>query len=435
MLTIAIIVQTTITLKVLDRGDAQIKKIFVSYSHDNDGHRAKVQEFAERLRKYGFNLTLDLDVEDPPEGWARWMERELANSERILLVFTETYRTRYENEQPANAGRGVAWETHLIRNLLYKTVPTNTRIRVVVFSENDTQYIPLLLSSYEVYLLPKSLDALCRWIKEDDPKETTTPRSPTKVIPLSHSLNSMPTFVTRGPLQADDCSYIRRDVDSELAEVLDNRSITCCSIIGHYQLGKTSLLNRVPDIVGKKWQMIRPSIADLRSDKATLCVSNLFESFEPIIRGLRRWSDLADVFKSRPSILLLDDFGELQEDGLKAIMPNLIDLAVDSNGTFRIIATLPEGICGLLKEKGVKNPKHHKPWKEVTVSPLRHEELADFLESLPKQIREVTLTHANDIERNCWLDPQRLRCMLNRVAVSPTESWLSIIHDPKSYES
>ena len=45
-------------------------KVFISYSHDNDTHRQRVQALADRLKNGGVEIILDLDKEPdkPDEG-------------------------------------------------------------------------------------------------------------------------------------------------------------------------------------------------------------------------------------------------------------------------------------------------------------------------------------------------------------------------------
>jgi hypothetical protein len=38
-------------------------------------------------------------VQDPDEGWVRWMRSEVKQADRVLLVFTETYQRRFEGDE------------------------------------------------------------------------------------------------------------------------------------------------------------------------------------------------------------------------------------------------------------------------------------------------------------------------------------------------
>ncbi|MFM9069791.1 MAG: SEFIR domain-containing protein, partial [Planctomycetota bacterium] len=54
-------------------------KVFISYSHDSDEHKALVLGLAERLRTNGVDAGIDQYVEGTPaEGWGRWMNAQIA---------------------------------------------------------------------------------------------------------------------------------------------------------------------------------------------------------------------------------------------------------------------------------------------------------------------------------------------------------------------
>jgi hypothetical protein len=53
-------------------------RIFISYSHDSDGHRQFVREVSDQLRRDGLECTIDQYINgSPPEGWQRWMEKQI----------------------------------------------------------------------------------------------------------------------------------------------------------------------------------------------------------------------------------------------------------------------------------------------------------------------------------------------------------------------
>jgi len=50
-------------------------KVFISYSHQDAEHEAKVLNFSNKLRSEGIDANIDLYEESPSEGWPRWMEK------------------------------------------------------------------------------------------------------------------------------------------------------------------------------------------------------------------------------------------------------------------------------------------------------------------------------------------------------------------------
>ena len=71
-------------------------RVFISYSHDSPEHRRRVLALANQLRKDGVEAWIDQYIQDPNEGWIRWMRSQVKQANRILLVFTETYQRRFE---------------------------------------------------------------------------------------------------------------------------------------------------------------------------------------------------------------------------------------------------------------------------------------------------------------------------------------------------
>jgi len=69
-------------------------KLFISYAHDSREHDARVLELANRLRADGFDCDLDQFQSSPPEGWPKWMDRNLAESDFVLIVVTKRWHDR-----------------------------------------------------------------------------------------------------------------------------------------------------------------------------------------------------------------------------------------------------------------------------------------------------------------------------------------------------
>jgi len=79
----------------------------------------------------------------PPQGWPRWIEREIQAAEFVLLVCTETYLRRVELREESGKGRGVVWESNLLYNLLYASDPDVQRFIPILFSDARDEWIPL----------------------------------------------------------------------------------------------------------------------------------------------------------------------------------------------------------------------------------------------------------------------------------------------------
>jgi hypothetical protein len=120
--------------------------VFISYSHDSEGHRERVLALSERLRVDGIETLLDQYVNGTPEeGWPRWMVNQLDAADFVLVVCTETYYRRFRGREVPGKGKGVDWEGALITSDL-----CSTRSRTLKF-------VPVFLSSVVEENIPEPL--------------------------------------------------------------------------------------------------------------------------------------------------------------------------------------------------------------------------------------------------------------------------------------
>ena len=137
-----------------------MNKVFISYSHDSEVHKNRVQSFSNRLRESGINVIIDADMAPggPPEGWLNWSQKQVEEADRVLIVCTEGYRRRYESNEDPGKGLGVVFEARIIRQALYNTGGYNEKFRVIIFLEEDNNCVPTELQAYQRFLLYKSND-------------------------------------------------------------------------------------------------------------------------------------------------------------------------------------------------------------------------------------------------------------------------------------
>src|ERR1700704_3281981 len=120
-------------------------RVFISYSHDSDRHRKRVLALANQLRGDGIEARIDQYVQDPNEGWIRWMRSQVKQANRVLLVFTETYQRRFEGDEEEGKGLGATFEGVIVTQWLYESGGRNAKFRPVVFRVEDERFIPLEL--------------------------------------------------------------------------------------------------------------------------------------------------------------------------------------------------------------------------------------------------------------------------------------------------
>lgn len=128
-------------------------KVFISYSHDSQEHKNRVFELSERLRSEGVDCHIDQYEMSPAEGWPKWMRNQIRWADFVLVVCTENYQRRYEGTESVGRGAGAKWEGGIITQELYESEGRNTKFIPVVFSPQDTRYIPIELRSATFHIV------------------------------------------------------------------------------------------------------------------------------------------------------------------------------------------------------------------------------------------------------------------------------------------
>lgn len=117
-----------------------IPKVFISYSHDSQDHKKWVLDLATRLRNTGIDATLDQWDLQPGDDLPAFMEKNLRESDRVLMVCTENY------VEKANTGNGgVGYEKMIVTSELLGSIDSNKVIPVI--RQTGSQNVPTFLKS------------------------------------------------------------------------------------------------------------------------------------------------------------------------------------------------------------------------------------------------------------------------------------------------
>jgi hypothetical protein len=121
---------------------AETSRVFISYSHDSARHQTRVLDLANRLRSEGVDAIIDQYEQSPPAGWPRWCEAKIQKAHFVLMVCTETYFRRLNQEEDLGGGHGVMWEARLIRQGLYDAGSISPKFVPLLFGDGSPDYIP-----------------------------------------------------------------------------------------------------------------------------------------------------------------------------------------------------------------------------------------------------------------------------------------------------
>jgi TIR domain len=191
-------------------------RVFISYSQDSPLHRRRIRTLADQLRADGIETWIDQYAQDPDEGWPAWMRSQVAQADRVLLVFTETYARRFLGPEAQGIGLGATFEGVLATQALYESGGRNTKFRPVVFTEDDAQFIPSELRRFNRYRVdsPDHYQNLLRWLHE---APLTVPPGVGPKPPLQSETPHLPS-VERN--RRDLLNYVKSEVENRLEQSL-----------------------------------------------------------------------------------------------------------------------------------------------------------------------------------------------------------------------
>lgn len=135
-------------------------KIFISYAHESDQLSDNVLSLSNYLRSEGIDSEIDQYEEAPPEGWPKWMLRQIQESDYVLVVCSSLFYERANDVTSSTDGLGVKWETNLILQQLYSMSTQNKKFIPIIFNASDSKFIPLPLQPYSYYKISDDKEKL-----------------------------------------------------------------------------------------------------------------------------------------------------------------------------------------------------------------------------------------------------------------------------------
>ena len=117
-----------------------MKRVFFSYSHDDDEHKEWVKSAAQDLSDKGLDVVLDQNDLKPGQDIHFFVERAVTSSDFVLLVCTPNYARKANNRK-----RGVGMETMLITSEIYNG--TIDKFIALLRKGNEETSIPQFMKS------------------------------------------------------------------------------------------------------------------------------------------------------------------------------------------------------------------------------------------------------------------------------------------------
>lgn len=124
-------------------------KVFISYCHQDIDYEQNVLDFSNKLRSKGIDAIVDLYEESPREGWQVWMERQIRDSDYVLVLNSKSfYEKIYDGRKRS---KGISWEINLVYQLIYDSKTQNEKFIPIIMENFEIDYILTPLKPYTYY--------------------------------------------------------------------------------------------------------------------------------------------------------------------------------------------------------------------------------------------------------------------------------------------
>ena len=125
--------------------------LFISYSHDDDEHMAWVKQLADDLKTEGFEVVYDQE-NNLGASWTRFMNKGIANNERVLIIGTPEYFKRSKK-----SSGGTAYESTIININLLENLDSEKFIPILRRGSYNKSF-PILVSDRNGFDYPKRIN-------------------------------------------------------------------------------------------------------------------------------------------------------------------------------------------------------------------------------------------------------------------------------------
>jgi hypothetical protein len=127
-----------------DRPRVDGPRVFISYAHDTDAHKAAVAQLGELLAAGGVDVHIDQKGQEVRRDWDHWTNTQILRSDYVIVIASPAYRAASEGTLPPDTHLGVESEYHRLADLLHRRRQEWTRkILPVVLPGRAIEDIPL----------------------------------------------------------------------------------------------------------------------------------------------------------------------------------------------------------------------------------------------------------------------------------------------------
>ncbi|MBV9656555.1 MAG: hypothetical protein JO295_00455 [Verrucomicrobia bacterium] len=257
-----------------------------------------------------------------------------------------------------------------------------------------------------------------------------------KATPPQPAAKQQNPFQTAGALRHDHPTYLQRPADAEFENALQGPS-RLISITGEYEIGKSSLMNQARRIL-QGYEFFGGGLASSNSHDEARFMHYFFKLFTRRFGAVADWDELDEHTRHCPSVLFLDDLGEVAAPGLGVLIPALVERLATPGPGLRAITTSPQKLRTMFADRKLGNPRYSRPWQNIVVGQLPSSEARRLLELLQPRARSLALARIQEIEATSQLRPKKLQCLCQLLYDAECngftdEALITLVQTEKSY--
>ena len=119
-------------------------RVFLSYAHESDAHKADVHRLHDLLAAAGVTPVMDAFYASTVKDWPLWCREQIDLADWVLVIASAAYKLRADSPEqlPEDEGRGVYWEARYIRDIVYNNRERASKILPVLLPDESAIHFP-----------------------------------------------------------------------------------------------------------------------------------------------------------------------------------------------------------------------------------------------------------------------------------------------------
>jgi hypothetical protein len=216
--------------------NGQPRKIFISYSWDDDAHKKWVRDFAVRLRRDGLEVILDQWNTGLGDQLTRFMEWAVRESDFVLCVCTPRYK-----EKSDSRNGGVGYEGYIMTSEFFS-------------NPNQRKFIPVLRKGEWINSAPSWLSGIVYADLRGDLYSERNYEELLSMLKDAHSPAPFEIQASKADAQEEISDFVNREIELATLDPLKKLPISywqCALISAPAGYGKSRFLARLVEDIRK----------------------------------------------------------------------------------------------------------------------------------------------------------------------------------------